>query len=72
SVVLREELDEFVSEILVNPPKKLSPQTIRALTDLQKYWIHILSVETITGILGALIALPDKFKSLTSTHGENS
>ena len=72
SVILREELDQFITEVLVNPPKKLSPQAVSALTSLQQYCIHLLSVETIVGILGKLVALPDKFKTIKNSHGENS
>ena len=72
SVVLREELDQFISEILQNPPKKLSPQAVSALIALQQYCIHLLSVETIVGILGKIVSLPDKFKDIKNTHGENS
>lgn len=72
TVVLREELDEFISEVLANPPKRLAPQTVSALTKLQKCWLHILSVETITGILEKLIDLPDKFKTIKENMGENN
>lgn len=64
SVVFREELDKFISNLLINPPKKLSIQTVAALTKLQKCWIHLLSVGTIVGILEKLVALPDKFKTI--------
>lgn len=72
SVMAREELDKFISDILVNPPKQLSPQTVSALTTLQKNWVHILSVATIVGILGKLVELPEKFKNIKITHGDNS
>jgi hypothetical protein len=72
SVMVREELDKFISDILVNPPKQLSPQVVSALTTLQKNWVHILSVETIVGILGKLVELPEKFKNIKITHGDNS
>jgi len=68
----REELDKFISDILVNPPKQLSPQAVSALTTLQKNWVHILSVATIVGILGKLVELPEKFKNIKTTHGDNS
>ncbi len=72
SVMAREELDKFISDILVNPPKQLSPQAVSALTTLQKNWVHILSVATIVGILGKLVELPEKFKNIKTTHGDNS
>lgn len=72
SVILREELDQFITEVLKNPPKKLSSQAVSALTALQQYCIHLLSVETIVGILGRIVSLPEKFKDIKNTHGENS
>jgi len=72
SVLAREELDKFISDILVNPPKSLSPQTVSALTTLQRNWVHILSVETIVGILAKLVKLPEKFANIKITHGDNS
>ena len=72
SVILREELDQFITEVLKNPPKKLSSQAVSALTALQQYCIHLLSVETIVGILGKIVSLPEKFKDIKNTHGENS
>jgi len=66
SVIIREEIDKFLTDILVNPPKKLSPQTVSALTTLQKNWVHILSVKTIVGILERLVDVPEKFKQLKS------
>ena len=72
SVLAREEIDKFISDILVNPPKTLSPQSVSALTTLQRNWIHILSVETIVGILAKLVELPEKFKTIKTTHGDNS
>lgn len=67
SVMFREELDAWITDVLTNPPKKLSPQQINALTVLQKCWLHLLSVETITGILESFIALPDKFKKIKNS-----
>ena len=64
SVLFREELDQFLTDVLTNPPKKLSPQSVSALTKLQRNWIHILSVETIVRILDKLIALPERFKNI--------
>lgn len=64
SVLFREELDQFLSDVLTNPPKKLSPQSVSALTTLQRNWIHILSVETIVRILDKLITLPERFKNI--------
>ena len=64
SVLFREELDQFLTDVLTNPPKKLSPQSVSALTTLQRNWIHILSVETIVRILDKLIALPERFKNI--------
>lgn len=64
SVLFREELDQFLTDTLTNPPKKLSPQAVSALTTLQRNWIHILSVETIVRILDKLIALPERFKNI--------
>ena len=64
SVLFREELDQFLTDVLANPPKKLSPQAVSALTTLQLNWIHILSVETIVRIMDKLIALPERFKNI--------
>lgn len=64
SVLFREELDQFLTDTLSNPPKKLSPQAVSALTTLQRNWLHILSVETIVRIIGKLIALPERFKQI--------
>ena len=64
SVLFREELDQFLTDLLTNPPKKLSPQSVSALTTLQRNWIHILSVETIVRILDKLIAIPERFKNI--------
>lgn len=64
TVLFREELDQFISDTLVNPPKKLSPQSVAALTTLQKCWVHILTVETVVRILGRIVALPDKFNQI--------
>lgn len=64
SVLFREELDQFLTDVLTNPPKKLSPQSVSALTTLQRNWIHILSVETIVRILDKLITLPERFKNI--------
>lgn len=64
SVIIREEIDKFLTDILANPPKKLSPQSVSALTTLQKNWVHILSVETIVGILEQIVSVPAKFKQL--------
>ena len=66
SVIIREEIDKFLTDILVNPPKKLSPQAVSVLTKLQKNWVHILSVKTIVGILERVVSVPEKFKNIKS------
>jgi len=64
SVMIREEIDQFITNILVNPPKELSPQSVAALTTLQKCWVHLLTVETVVRILDRLVAIPEKFKNI--------
>ena len=64
TVLFREELDQFITDTLVNPPKKLSPQSVAALTTLQRCWVHILTVETVVRILDRIVAVPDKFKQI--------
>lgn len=64
SVMIREEIDQFITNILVNPPKELSPQSVAALTTLQKCWVHILTVETVVRILDRIVAIPEKFKNI--------
>ena len=64
SVLLREEIDQFITNILVNPPKQLSPQCVAALTTLQKCWVHLLTVETLVRILDRLVAIPERFKNI--------
>lgn len=70
SVLIREELDQFLVDILANPPKKLSPQTVAALTALQRYWVHILSVETIIGLMARLIVLPERIRNIQTSIKE--
>ena len=67
SVMFREEMDHFLSNILANPPEDLSPQTIQTLTSLHRYWLHTLSIGTIMGIVGSCIKrLPESIKQLTT------
>jgi hypothetical protein len=67
SVMFREEMDHFLSNILANPPEDLSPQTIQTLTSLHRYWLHTLSIGTIMGILGSCgLRLPSSLKQLTT------
>lgn len=67
SVMFREEMDHFLSNILANPPEDLSPQTIQTLTSLHRYWLHTLSIGTIMGIVGSCLKhLPESLKQLTT------
>ena len=68
TVLFREELDQFITDTLVNPPKKLSPQSVAALTTLQRCWVHILTVETVVRILDRIVAIPDKFKQILTNQ----
>ena len=67
SVMFREEMDHFLSNILANPPEDLSPQNLQTLTSLHRYWLHTLSIGTIMGIVGSCIKqLPESLKQLTT------
>lgn len=67
SVMFREEMDHFLSNILANPPEDLSPQTIQTLTSLHRYWLHTLSIGTIMGIVGSCIKrLPESLTKLST------
>ncbi len=64
SVLFREEMYKFLSNVLTNPPKCMSPQSINVLNALRRYWLSCLSIETIKEIVEACIKLP---KSLTNS-----
>lgn len=67
SVMFREEMDHFLSNILANPPEDLSPQNIQTLTSLHRYWLHTLSIGTIMGIVGSCMKhLPESLKQLST------
>lgn len=73
SVMFREEMDHFLTNVLANPPEDLSPQKIQTLTSLQKYWLHTLSLETIMGIVGSCLKqLPESFIQLTTQLWSNT
>lgn len=63
SVLFREEMDKFLTNVLTNPPKCLSPQDVDTLTALKRFWLHCLSIDTIKGIVEACIRLPKTVKS---------
>ena len=58
SVLFREEMYKFLTNVLTNPPKCMSPQDIATLTALKRFWLSSLSIETIRGIVEACIRLP--------------
>lgn len=58
SVLFREEMYKFLTNVLTNPPKCLTPQDIATLTALKRFWLSVLSIETIKGIVEACIRLP--------------
>ena len=63
SVLFREEMDKFLTNVLTNPPKCLSPQDVETLSALKRFWLHCLSIDTIKGIVEACIRLPKTVKS---------
>lgn len=62
SVLYREEMYKFLTNVLTNPPKCMSPQDIATLTALKRYWLSCLSIETIKGIVEACVRLPKSVK----------
>lgn len=62
SVLFREEMYKFLTNVLTNPPKCMSPQDIATLTILKRCWLSCLSIETIKGIVEACIRLPLSIK----------
>lgn len=58
AVLFREEMYKFLTNVLTNPPKCMSPQDIATLTALKRFWLSSLSIETIKGIVEACIRLP--------------
>ena len=67
SVMFREEMDHFLANILANPPKSLSPQSVETLTCLHKFWLHTLSIGSIVGIVGSCLKhLPESLTLLTT------
>ena len=63
SVIFREEMYKFLSNVLTNPPKCMSPQDIETLNALRKFWLSCLSIDTIKGIVEACIRLPKSIKN---------
>ena len=63
SVLFREEMYKFISNVLTNPPKCMSPQDVETLNALRKYWLSCLSIDTIKGIVEACIRLPKSIKN---------
>lgn len=55
SVMFKEEMSSFLSNVLANPPDGLSPQNVSVLTALQRFWLHSLSIEAIVGIVGSCL-----------------
>lgn len=70
SVMFREEVNTFISNILANPPEDISPQNLATLSELQLYWLYSLSIETIMGILGSCTKqLPESLTKLNTQCG---
>ena len=67
SVIFREEMYKFISNVLANPPKCMSPQDIEMLNKLRKYWLSSLSIDSIRSIVETCIRLP---KSITKTNSK--
>jgi hypothetical protein len=63
AVIFREEMYKFLSNVLTNPPKCMSPQDIETLNALRKFWLSCLSIDTIKGIVEACIRLPNSIKN---------
>ena len=63
AVIFREEMYKFLSNVLTNPPKCMSPQDIETLNALRKFWLSCLSIDTIKGIVEACIRLPKSIKN---------
>lgn len=55
SVMFKEEMSSFLTNVLANPPDGLSPQNVAVLTALQRFWLHSLSIESIVGIVGSCL-----------------
>lgn len=51
----RLEMDRVITLILKNPPKSMSSETIKILTNLQSYWLHLLTLPTLKLVLQKLI-----------------
>lgn len=66
SVMLRQEIDHFLSNLLANPPDDMSPQDIETLTVIQKCWLYVLDVESIVGIVGRCCTLPESLTKLNT------
>lgn len=63
AVIFREEMYKFLSNVLTNPPKCMSPQDIETLNALRRFWLSCLSIDTIKGIVEACIRLPKSLKN---------
>lgn len=67
SVMFKEEMSSFLTNVLANPPDGLSPQNVSVLTALQRFWLHSLSIEAIVGIVGSCLKqLPKSLKQLNT------
>lgn len=51
----RLEMDRVITLILKNPPKSMSSETLKILTNLQSYWLHLLTLPTLKLVLQKLI-----------------
>jgi hypothetical protein len=70
SVLLRQEIDNFLTNLLANPPDDMSPQDIETLTVIQKCWLYVLDIESIVGIVGRCCTLPETLTKLNTKRTE--
>lgn len=70
SILFKEEMNNYLSTLLKNPPAKMSPQHVQLLTKLWKNWLYALDVQTITKIVAIATKLPVVMKRI-NTNGDS-
>lgn len=68
TVTFREEVNTLITDVLANPPKSMSPQNITTLSNLKRYWLHVVKIETVVGILESCLKIPLTSKKLKRTE----